>query len=69
MYNFNIELLLNDLFRTGFNQGMVSDRTGISQSTVSRILGGTREPSMDEFLKLCHMVRKTPFEYFERAEK
>lgn len=67
MYEFNITLLLKDINAKYWNQGYISSRTGISQSSISRIFAGTKEPSINEFLDICDLLEKTPFEYFKRV--
>ncbi len=37
----------------GIKQTYISQKTGISQDAVSRILNGTRRISADEFLSIC----------------
>lgn len=41
----------------GITQSEVSQRSGVSKSTISRIEGGTRNPSWDMVVNLCQAMK------------
>ena len=50
------EFLVNYIDDRGIKQSFVSEKTGLTADTVSKILGGRRKILADEFLSICRAL-------------
>ena len=56
--------------KRGLSQKEFSEQTGISQSTISDWKRKNTNPSADKILKICEVLRVTPYELLaERSEE
>lgn len=55
---------------SGLKQKYIANRIGMSEPTFSAMLAGKRKIDVDEFFRLCQVLKKTPEELYryERAE-
>lgn len=49
------------------SQSEISDRSGVSQATLSRIVNG-KIPKIPDFVALCEVMQLSPGFYFDRVE-
>ncbi|OTA14620.1 transcriptional regulator [Xenorhabdus vietnamensis] len=62
MHEFSPQELVKKLIESGFTQAQLAERTGVSQSSLSRILNGTCDPRLSN-------VRAVERFYMEFADK
>lgn len=52
----DIELLIEKIVEKGFSYRQLAKETGISQTTISLILKGERNPSPENAVKICNAL-------------
>lgn len=57
---------IRDQYGRSASQAEISEVTGISQATLSRIINGST-PKMKDFIKVCEKTGNHPAEYFEKS--
>ena len=61
MVNERISAAVED---SGLKQKYIADRIGVSEPTFSAILAGKRKVDVEEFFRLCRVLKKTPEELY-----
>lgn len=71
LYRFNIERfrkVLNNFAGRFASQSHRAEVLGISQSSMSRLDNGKRQPTIEELLTICHRSGYSPADFFEVKE-
>lgn len=65
----NIETYISDYIKAnGIKCSVISDKTGITQSALSRIMNGRRKIKADEFVLLCYTLNIDPKVFTEQRK-
>mgnify|MGYP004571506411 CR=1 FL=1 len=67
-YNMISEKIFELILRNGMTQKEFSEETGISQSTISDWKRKGTNPSADKILKICEVLKVTPYELLGENE-
>lgn len=51
------EIIQNTRVQKGIEIGIIAKETGFSESTIRRIESGVFAPSIDQFLKICEILK------------
>lgn len=62
IFSSNLECVLQNL---GMSQRELAERAGMTQSAISQIISGDREPMVSTLLKLCCALKLTPNELLD----
>lgn len=49
---------------SGLKQRFIADTIGMSEQTLSAVLSGRRKVDVDEFFRLCGVLKKSPDELY-----